>query len=406
MAAACQINGVMRELWTEIGPQGPGAQIVDTGIAISTAQLSRVQGFLSVSNLAGLPIMMAAPSVVNRHLRITVANFGAPGSTAAWVLDVALLSSTDQGRRAGAGFIMVVNATPGLVGPQTLAQTYAVGAGAYPAADQTMTVLDADGGGIIVDASGPGATVASVIAFEVRQNDLDIPLPFRLARRGNFANPAALVFDRARGTFAAPVDNQAADMMGCIDFYGWVNNAQSAQPGAQIIGVVTSVAAAVLDGALDFYAGLNSVSTQVLRLDVGGTGGIPRGVLYGAGEFVPSANSTGSLGIVGAVWNLVSATDVCVYGNLRMGGAAVGGAATQTVLLPVAGTALPVPQVGQVYLGGATFTGTTGQGDAALAISSEELAIPVGIAVATHLIPVMFNGNAYYLLAADDEPQA
>jgi hypothetical protein len=276
-------------------------------------------------------------------------------------------------------------------------QCYAVGA---VSADQTMT----DGGGIIVDASGPGATAAlSISAMEIRQNDLDIPLPFRLSRRGNFANPAALVFDRARGTFAAPVDNQAADMMGCIDFYGWVNNAQSAQPGAQIIGVVTSVAAAVLDGALDFYAGLNSVSTQVLRLDVGGTGGIPRGVLYGAGELVPSANSTGSLGIVGAVWNLVSATDVCVYGNLRMGGAAIGGGATQTVLLPVAGTVLPVPQVGQVYLGGATFTGDTGQGDAALAISSEELAIAIGQVAATHLIPVMFNGHAYYLLAADDE---
>jgi len=393
----------MREFWVEVAPQGPGAQPFDTGIAISAGQLSRVQGFLSVTNVAGLPIMTAAASVVNGHLRITVTNGGAPGSTATWTLDIALLSSTDQGKRAGAGFITISNATAGLVGPQTLTQTYAVGAAS---ADQTMVITQADGGAIIVDAEASAAGANPSVAFEVRQNGVDAgPWPLLCSRRGNFANPAAIYFEKARGTFAAPADVVQNDMLGCIDFFGRIGGVMSAQPGAQIIALVTSVAGGAIDGQLEFWTALDGATTKCIT-----TGMIaantPVTVFFESGHLVlPNVNQQGHLGAIGSVrhWAEVAAYDVNVMANVQMGGVAVGGGAVQTVLLPVAGTTIPAPQAGHVYLGGATFTGDTGQGDASLGVSSEELAIAIGQVAATHLIPIMFNGHAYYLLAADDE---
>jgi hypothetical protein len=405
MATTRLVNGVMREYWRRDDAQGAGAANIDTDIRISAGQLSRVQGFLSIANVAGVPTFTVGTSIVNGRLRVTVTNGG--GGTGMWDLDVALVQSSDQGKRAGVGYIMITNATPGLVGPQTLAQTYVVGA-AWT--DQVMTIRDIDGGGVIVDASTAAATIGSGMALEVRQNDLDIPLPFRLARRGDFANPAALVFEKCRGTYTpmAPADVQAADMMGCIDWYARVNGTMTI--GAQIIATVLSVAGDVLDGTLDFYVSSGSISTLAFRFDTQGTGTTPRGVLYADGEIVPSANNTGRFGIAAAAWASAYIYTVNVAANICMNGVAAGGGAAYTVVF-TNGATLPAVQADQVYLGAVDFQGDSSVANlAALALTTEEPLLPAGEEVHSHLVPITITDasgtHSYYLMAVLNDPQA
>lgn len=404
MALTKVVNGVMREFWIRDavgGAQGPGTENVDTTIAISAGQLSRVQAFLSVTNVAGLPIYAPPPVLsVNAagHLRVAVQNSGAPGSTATWTLDVALLSSSDQGKRAGAGYVTVVNGTPGLVGPQTLAVTYAIGAAA---ADQTMTILDADGGGIIVDASTAGATAASTVAMEIRQKDLDVPLPLLISRRGNFTNPGALVFEKARGTFTpnAPADVENLDLLGCIDFYGRVGGVQVL--GAQIIGVCDGVIGG-LRGGIEFYIKQAAgVATRAFKMLA--SPGAYHFIVTDTGTITPEvAPNTCSLGEVGLAWHTAYINTVNVYDNVCVGGVAAGVGADLTVALSNAAVG-PGASVDLTHLYCVDWDGNAGE--AALAIYAEKAVAALVAQVADTLIPVTYNGTAYWLVAYA-EPQA
>jgi hypothetical protein len=401
------IRGALREYWTEAA-QGQGVQPIFTDIALSVNQLSRVQGFLSFVATAGLPSFTATPIVVDRGhaqvlspngrgwLCIQVTNGGAPGCAADWELDVALVQSMDQGTRAGAGRILVANgSTIGLVGVQTLTQTYAFGA---TSPDQTMVITDADGGSIIVDASGAGATVASVSALEVRQNDLDIPLPLLLSRFGGFANPAMIYFQKARGAFGAPADVQANDLLGCIDFYGRLGG--SMKLGAQIIATVTNIGAG-LDAQLEFWTSLGGTSTKCITTGMVAAN-IAVTVFFESGHLViPNADNNGHLGAVTSVrsWAELAAYDVNAMANVKLGGGAVGGGANLTVMLPIGGTVPPAP-VDQVYLGADDFGMGMGSDLAVLSVGCEEPVIAAtGYEVPAYLVPIRVNGQALYLLA-------
>lgn len=398
MATTRLVSGVLREFWRRDDAQGAGAANIDTNIRISAGQLSRVQGFLAITNVAGVPTFVVGTSIVNGRLRVTVTNGG--GGTGTWDLDVALVPSTDQGKRAGASYIMVTNGTPGLVGPQTLAQTYLQGAAS---ADQTMVVTQADGGAIIVDAEASVAGANPSVALEVRQNGADLgPWPLLLSRFGDFANPAALYFEKSRGTFALPADVQNNDMLGCIDFFGRVGGVMSLQPGSQIISHVAGVMAG-LEGVLSIWTSSAGVSTRIVIFDHQAAGS-PRIALDGTdGAIVPSLNTEGHLGVVAAAWNSAYIYTVNVAANICMDGIAAAGGANLTIAL-TNGATMPVPQANQVYLGAADWLGDGGAGGAALAISSEELVADTGGQPDT-LIPIVFNGVPYYVLAIDRTPQ-
>ena len=105
----------------------------------------------------GQPLLTAIPSIVNGHLVVTIANTAAPGNTTHWRLDVTLNHSFQQttSGNTGANWTIVVfnSGGAGVPAPQNLAQTYAIGT---LSAHQTMTLTDANGGGIIVDGTSSG----------------------------------------------------------------------------------------------------------------------------------------------------------------------------------------------------------------------------------------------------------
>ena len=396
----------IREIYEDTVGQANVSVDVDTGIAISARQRSRVRGMLVVSSVAGgVPVITAVASIYNGHLRVTIAN-ATVGTTFKGLLDVELTQSSQQHSSAQAAVIAIVYGTLGAIAPiplsQTLFQTYNYGGAT---ADQTMVIANAKGGGVIVDASASGdPTVASVVTLEVRQNDLDIPLPLLLSRRGNFANPAQLVFQKARGTFTpdAASDVQANDLLGCIDFFGQLGGPPQTI-GAQIIASVTSVTRG-LDVQLEFWTSLSGTSTKLVTMGIP-TGATPVTVFFEVNHLVvPNVTHTGHLGSLTSVrvWGEISGYDVNVMANVQMGGVAAIGGANLTIALPNANpagpTVMPAPLADQVYLGALDWTGSGGGGGAALAISSEEIVVPTGGQPDT-LIPITFNGVPYYLLA-------
>ncbi len=407
MATSRLVNGVMREFWQRDdaqapGPPDPGA-VVTTGIRISAGQLSRVQGILCVTNTAGTPSFTAALSIsANRRLVVTVTNGG--GGTGTWTLDVALVQSQDQGRRAGAGYISIANATAGLLALETLAQAYVVGA---VEADQTMVIADADGGGVRVDGSGEVQVVTalgSVSTFEVRCNHDDIFVPIKFRRPGDFANPAQLVFEKSRGTFAVPGNIAQNDLLGCIDFYGRIAGAQVL--GAQIIADATAVGAS-LDAQLEFYASVASavsltVSMGVLALNQ------PITTFYQLNHaVVPNVDAQGHLGNAAPLarsWGEIAGYDVNVMANVKMNAVPNTGVASYTIIFTNASVMPAGPVAAQVYVGSEDFSGPLGTGAAVVSVMAEEPAIAIGQTVADTLIPLRYNGANYWVLAYHDIP--
>jgi hypothetical protein len=417
MAAQRLIRGVQREIWRELVAQTPGdgAIPITTNIRIGAGQLCRVQGVFACDVPTGSPAWTVVPSRnAAGFLVVTVTNTAAGGNNGTWTLDVRLVQSpsqANQGATQGSpgttGYIVISNgATSGLNAPQTLAATYLIGGAA---ADQTMTLTDTDGGGILINATDADFTDTS--ALEIRQNHAhESPLLLsRYLASVNVAGPN-LTFYREGGVFGANGNVATDDELGTIDFSGY--NAGGAGIFARIVGLAINVGADpdfLLNSAIDFYCSYENIVTRAWRMDKSANGAVLIG--YGAGgspspTIMPSANGIGTLGLVGTQWHAIHVETANVYDNVCLDGAAPDAAAHNTILLPVAGTGMPAPQVGQVYLGAVTFTGDSGQADAALALVSEELAIAIGQKVATHLIPLNFNGHDYYVLAYDDDQQA
>jgi hypothetical protein len=396
MAATKIVNGVLRELWEETVAQGPGIEVITTNIRMNARQLSSVQGILALSHVSGVPVFSAALSVVGRKLVVTVANAGAPGASAAWILDVQLTHSSQQARRGGTGYILVTSGpSAAAVGLETLAQAYAAGTGS---ADQRMIVGDAQGGGVTVDASTANVT-GDGVSLEVRQNDAHA-VPLVISRRVGSAAGPNLSFDKARGTYAVPADVQDGDQLGVVDFYGRLGG----QPvlGARVTGMAVATAGG-LDGGIDLAASAAGALNLMARFDVRGPSTTPEMILYGNGYVLPSVNHQGHLGVAGNVWAQASIDYIDVYANIRMGGVPQGTNANLTIVLTNTATA-PGDSVDIAHLYSADF-GLTGAHLAALAIYAE---MPVGSpdeAVGIQkMIPIIYNGQSYYLLATQQEP--
>lgn len=107
MAYTKIVSGVLREVFQEAVPQANVVQTVTTGIRISSGQLSRIRGFLTIDSVTGTPAVTATASVVNGLLRVAVAN-AAAGTTFTWTLDVMLTQSSQQGRDAAAGAVITI----------------------------------------------------------------------------------------------------------------------------------------------------------------------------------------------------------------------------------------------------------------------------------------------------------
>jgi hypothetical protein len=232
-----------------------------------------------------------------------------------------------------------------------LAAVYDAGAST---ANQTMTVTTAKGGGVIIDCSGAGVTTTGV-SLLVRQNTT-WELPMTISRRGgdNGRQPQ-LVFEFARGTYAAPTNMEVGDGLGSIEFYG-------RHSGAFVLGNyilserLTSVAAG-LATVLRFYGADNSVSQQMMSLQTG---------------------------------------------NVCLGDATPGANAHHTLVLPETNAVPPDSSVGLVHLYGALSQGTdqcAPVAGTALAISQECGTIAVLNATGTFAVPVTVNGVGLLLLA-------
>jgi hypothetical protein len=407
MAATRLILGVLREVWQETVAQGPGAQVVSTGIRITASQLCRVQGLLTVVTPTGSPIFTAVPSIVNKKLVVTVTNTAAGGNLGTWTLDVRLVQSSDQANQGATahslgttGYIQVANgATSGLAGTQTLHQTYNYGASA---ADQTM-VLDtvAKGGGIIVD--GSTAAMTTGYSLEVKQNALH-DVPFAVSRRINQVPGASLVVDKARGTYALPLDVQVADELGAIEFVGRLGGVGAIK--TRISSFCASVAAGgafSLNLQASDTGAMSSPYTMQVASENGGDAVV---TLNGAwATFWPISDSIGQLGGLGHTWAQLFVNTANVYANVCLGGATPGVNAFQTVVLPVAATMPPVASVGLVHIYAQDFIGTpcSPPFGAALAWSSEA-AVQNATQVANRLVPVVVNGEQLLLLAINLNP--
>lgn len=400
MAAAKRISGILREIWQE-GPPGQAggpSQVFTTGIRIDPGSLSKVRALLVVDSVVGGVINPAVTAdAPNGFLRFAVAFSGNPGVVVTWTLDAQLTHSIQQARDPLAGaYIAVVNGAGvvGLLGNQTLAQTYDFGA---VAADQRMVIDTAKGGGIVVEAS-TAAVTGNGGSFEVRQNAAwSVPMVVR--RAGDIVGGPELQFAKARGTIAAPTHVLNNDELGTIDFYG--------RSGASSVLCSRLVSLAVLVGAgpnfelntgLDIYTAYLNVPVQVARFKTNGSNGVL--AMYGANALVePAVNNEGYVGSIAAahVWAGMAAYTINAVSNMCIGGGSVGGGAAATIMLPT-GATLPAPQADQVYIGSNDFG--FGANHAALAIAAEEPPLSVaGPQNPTWFIPIRYNGISYYLYA-------
>jgi hypothetical protein len=396
MALIKLVSGGLREVWQESAQQGPGAEVVSTGIRIAASQLSRIQGILAIGAVVGAPDFQATPTVVGGFLHVTVLNFAAPGNSGAWVLDVMLTHSIQQlTTPADPGIILIVGGglgTPAI--PETLAQAYDMGAAP---ADQKMVLSNVKGGGVLIDGS-TAAVTGNGVCLELRQNAYNY-IPFVISRCiGGQSSGPVMQFNRAHGSFAAPANIVGGDELGTIDYYGRYGGAPNLL--ARIVSLVTSVAAGP-DAAIDFYTAFHDVLVQSWEMWADGAN---NGVLTGFGnaKVLPAINNNGSVGLVaGPAWTSVAAYTINALANVCLGAGAVGGGANLTVMLPNTAT-LPAPQADQVYLGSQNWAGTGGNNHAALAISAEE---PAGGALEPDMtIPIVYNGTPVYLLAVNRMP--
>jgi len=397
------VRGVLREIWRESVAQGGGVgQVVYTGIRVSAANLCRVEGLLTVDTVVGSPLITATPYLAGGDglLRVAVSNIAAGGNTATWTLDVKLLQSPNQANRGANGYIMVAGgATSGLAAPQTLAQTYTLGA---VQGDQTMTITNADNPGtigIIIDGSTAGVT-GNGVSLEIRQH-ADHAVPVLFSRWGNIAAGPNLQFSKARGTYGVPAVLNAGDELGTIDFYSY--NVDAFTLDARIVAT-TRLASPDHGVGLDFHiTSANIVRHQAMTLYGHGPseGSVTILKLYTSPYVLPDVTNTGSLGNSTLRWNGLYCDDAWVYKNILLGGLwAAGGGAELTLVLHNT-SVMPVPQANQVYIGSNDFGVNAGSNLAVLEISAEEPPVAVGAAVVDMLIPLRYNGRKFYLHATE-----
>ncbi len=401
MAYGILIDGVIRQVGQDLVPAQNNGTVIQTGIAISAKQLSRVRGQLIITTSVGVPTITATASVVNRHLAIVLGN-AAGGTAFTYILDLELTQSSQQGTRAGAAVIEIVNGVMGAAAPlaQNLAQTYDFGVNP---ASQTMTIADAKGGGVLVDASQAGATIASVFALEVRQNAA-VELPVLIARRGNIAAGPVLAFDRARGNFAGPAANSVGDELGRVDFYGY-------PVGAFVLS--TQIVSKVLADAGNFATDVQfwvtppaGAMSLAANLNMSGAANCTVLSLHVNPEIVSDVDGTGLLGRAALKWSALHVQTANVYVNVCMSGTTPFAGTTGAVLFDSTVAVLPAPQADQVYVAAHDWT-PNGGGiiEAALAGSAEAQAAAGQAAVDyTVGIPFTYNGVDYYLLARDLSP--
>lgn len=396
MAATRLVSGVLREIWREavLTPGGPPL-ILQTRIRLTDRHRSRVQGLMVIDSAVGQVQPSATievePTTGRLSVRINQVDINA---SMTWTLDVMLVHSIQQ----------AVDPTPFIDIPvvfgvgaaaQTLAQTYDIGS--VPA-DQRM-VIDTVTGGVVIEASTPAVT-ADGPAFSVRQHGT-WATPVLVDRAADSFAGATLQFRKARGTLAAPVQVAQNDNIGVIDFYAYTAGAYGLP--SRIFCWVNTVAAGPgfeLSTTLDFEASGAGVRASVFRMSKNGAPG--GGILTGINDplIVPDVAFTGQLGSVTAPWGVLQVQDAYVYRNIRMDATVANGGADLTLIFPNTST-MPVPQANQIYIGSRDFTPDGGVNNAAaLTISAEALAVAVSD-VATHFIPLVYNGVNYYLLARD-----
>lgn len=392
MAATRLVSGVMREVWSETASQPGGApQIFVTNIHIDAGGLSRVKGLLTITGFTGTPAVSATADIFLGFLRITVAN-AASGSTINWLLDVQLTHTVQQAPSAEAAVILVAsgvlsNTSPG--GTETLAQAYNIG---VVAADQTLILDTAKGGGLVIDAT-TGAVTGPLYSLFVMQS-ADVFTPVGLARRGGDAFGPILEFNTARGTFGAPADSQGGDIIGLTNYIARINNLPVTATTIQsvVAGISTGP---VLSAAIEFSATFENVLDRVWMMDrvFGGSGR-----LLGFGPtpvIVPAGDHTGQLGQITVRWDSAFVDTANVYSNVCVGGATPGLNALQTVVLPVVNTTPPATSVGLTHI----FSQNAFLLGAALAVFQEAPTQLYSGQTATNLIPVVWNGISYYLFA-------
>ena len=393
MAATPLIFGVMREVWSETASQPGGApQTFITGIRINAGELSRVKGLLTITGFTGSPTVSVTAGIsVGGFLTITVAN-PAADSTINWLLDVQLTHTVQQAPSADAAVILIASGVlaggPG--GTETLAQAYNLGT---TAADQTLTLDTAKGGGLVIDAT-TGTVTGPLSSLEVKQSAA-VLTPVVLDRRGADAFGPVLEFNTGRGTFGAPTDVLVNDVIGAINYKGIMGGVLT--PAGHVNVVCTDVSAGPqFSTAFDFAPSSFSVDTPAFRMQADSAGGHLTG--FGTSpSIMPQTTQTGSLGIGGLSpqrWNELHVHTAYVIDNVCLGGVATGFGANQTVVLPVTATP-PGASVGLTHL----FSQNAFVLGAALAIFQEAPTAVYSAEPPTTLVPVVVNGVAMYLFA-------
>lgn len=357
MAITRLVSGVLREVWQEAAAQNGGVTaVVTTGIRISAGQLSSVEGLLTVTAAAGTPnFPMPTLAVVGGFLTISVANIAAPGNTGTWTLDVKLVHSHQQARRAGTGYILVAGGGASGLANGTLATTYAAGAAQ---ADQTMVVLDAKGGGIIVDGSNVGLTDINPLSFTI-----------------NAPASGAVAFRRIGGftmqsTVSVLAENAAT--WNDANFQGSTVTLTGGPDTALSLAMV-NVGQATINGAT------NSV-TDAYDLRVGNA---------------PSGTAT-----LTRSWSLGVQGNAQFKENVVLGPATIPGTGAVATLVASSASTPPVSSVGRAHYFAEEYSGQ--RGSACWSVFQEE---PVTAAAGTEtpdkLIPFIFNGARVFLLAVD-----
>jgi len=396
MSIQLLVEGTHRSIYQDTASiNGGTTQQVLTRIRTSVEQLARVQGLLVISNPVGAPVFTATPSVSSTGLLVvTITNTAAPGNAGSWMLDVRVALSLEQGSPLTSlsdGYILVangaVNTTPPAPATETLNQAYVAGS---TAADQTLVLATAHGGGLCLNASTGGASGA-MYSLEVRQ-DVTYSTPVGFRRWGTDAVGPILEFTKSRGIFSAGTDVVISDVLGAINFKGRVTTSILA---AQIASVVTSITSG-LSASIEISAAYQSVLIPVARLSA--QSGLD-GLLFTAlGEYPIIRPQTfgGSLGEFDARWDELHVDTANVFANVCMGGILPGAGAMQTLMFPIVGTVEPSTTVGQIHVCAAPFVG--GSGLAALTIVAEEPENTAEWNVDTG-IPIKYNGQYYYLCA-------
>lgn len=409
MAATRLVSGVLREIWQDAAgqPGGPPQTIV-TGIRLTNEQKQRVRATLVIDTVVGPALASASGDVTPEgFLQIRIFN-GVGGTSIRWTLDVQLTHSLQQAldRRTPTPdvYIAVVNGfgVGGAGAAQNLAQTYNFG---VVAADQTLTVDTAKGGGLLIDGS-TAAVTAPCNTLEVRQNAAQFT-PMEIGYRGNANTPAWLFFTKARGTFAAPAQIATDDLLGGLNFQGysagvWLDMARI----TAYVGGVGPGPGFLVRTAIDFDAAYDSVVTRAFRISTNGAAGGGTLTCFANGFILPSVDNEGQVGSpVGASWAAMSMYQAYVLGNVRMGGTTVGLGTNHAIAIPN-DTVFPAgTPTDKIYVGSQDFTGDSVNFYAALAISAEALVWTEQAAVDYQTgIPIVYNGKNYLLLARDMTP--